>query len=57
MTLTLHSLDQPHQVQPEMRFSFDAEPAWCRTISGLPAAVMEPEISRDFISYQYDPET
>jgi len=57
MSLTLHSLDQPHQVQPEMRFSLDAEPAWCRTLSGLRAAVMEPEISQDLISYQYDPET
>jgi hypothetical protein len=57
MSLTLHSLDQPHQVQPEMRFSSEAEPAWCRTISNLRSAAMEPETSQNFISYQYDPET
>jgi hypothetical protein len=57
MSLTLHSLDQPHQIQPEMRFSSEAEPAWCRTISNLRQAALEAEMSQDLISYQYDPET
>jgi hypothetical protein len=57
ISLTLHSLDQPHQVQPEMRFSPQAEPLWCRTIPNLPEAAMEPIATSDFVNYQYDPET
>jgi hypothetical protein len=57
ISLTLHSLDQPPQVQPEMRFSPQAEPLWCRTIPNLPEAAMEPIATSDFVNYQYDPET
>jgi hypothetical protein len=57
MSLTLHSLDQPQQIQPEMRFSSAAEPAWCRTISDLREAAMEAGTASDFVNYQYDPET
>ena len=57
ISLTLHSLDQPHEVQPEMRFSPEAEPLWCRTISSLRDAVTEPGATSNFVNYQYDPET
>ncbi len=57
MSLTLHSLDQPHHIEPEMRFSLAAEPAWCKTISDLREAAMEVETSQDFVNYQYDPDS
>ena len=56
ISLTLHSLDYPDLVQPEMRFSPEAEPSWCRVIADLPAAAMAPDESSDFISYQHNPE-
>ena len=36
VSLTIHSLDDPTVVQPELSFSASTQVAWCRSLSDLP---------------------
>ena len=38
VSITLHSLDNPTSVAPEMAFSPQMQPPWCRTLGELPQA-------------------
>jgi hypothetical protein len=38
ISLTIMSLDDPAQVQPDMRFHPEGEARWCRTLQDLPIA-------------------
>ena len=52
ISLTLHSLDDPAAVQPEMAFSAGTAPDWCFAVAGLPPAEMDFSADPDFKSYQ-----
>jgi hypothetical protein len=52
ISLTLHSLDEPASVQPEMAFSAAAAPQWCLALADLPAAEMDFSADPDFRNYQ-----
>jgi hypothetical protein len=52
ISLTIHSLDDPTAVQPEMRFSADMETAWCRSLQDLPAREMDETRMAGFVNYQ-----
>jgi hypothetical protein len=52
ISLTLHSLDDPASVQPEMAFSAAAAPQWCLALADLPAAEMDFSADPDFRNHQ-----
>jgi len=52
ISLTLHSLDDPDSVQPEMAFSAAAAPPWCLALADLPATEMDFSADPDFRNYQ-----
>ena len=52
ISLTLHSLDDPAAVRPEMAFSAAAAPEWCLAVADLPPAEMDFSADPDFKSYQ-----
>ena len=52
ISLTLHSLDDPGLVQPEMAFSAAAAPEWCLVLADLPPIEMDFSADPDFKSYQ-----
>ena len=52
ISVTLHSLDDPGLVRPEMAFSPGAAPDWCLALSDLPAAEMDFVADPEFRNYQ-----
>lgn len=52
ISLTLGSLDDPGVVAPDMRFSPDMEPGWCRTLGDLPGRDMDFSGAPGFINNQ-----
>jgi len=52
VSLTLHSLDDPAQIRPEMAFSRGAAPAWCFALADLPAQEMDFGADPEFRNYQ-----
>ena len=52
ISLTLHSLDDPGLVRPEIAFSAAAAPPWCLALADLPAAEMDFSVDPDFRNYQ-----
>ena len=52
VSLTLNSLDDPQAVQPEMRFSPEAELLWCRTLADLPVEEASIPDPAHFINHQ-----
>jgi hypothetical protein len=52
LSLTLHSLDDPAQVRPEIAFSPGAAPDWCLALADLPARQMDVTADPDFRNYQ-----
>ena len=52
ISLTLHSLDDPGLVRPEMAFSAVAAPPWCLALADLPVAEMDFSADPDFRNYQ-----
>jgi len=52
VSVTLHSLDHPETVTPEMAFSPEMQVPWCRTLNELPDA---PEAVNDsgFVNHQH----
>ena len=50
ISLTLNSLDDPSQVQPEMSFSSEARPEWVAHLGELPAVDMNN--AAEIVSYQ-----
>ena len=52
ISLTLHSLDDPDSLQPEMAFSAAAAPPWCLALADLPATEMDFSADPDFRNYQ-----
>lgn len=52
ISLTLGSLDDPTLVAPEMRFSPNAEPGWCRTLNTLPGHEMDLTTTQGFTNNQ-----
>jgi hypothetical protein len=53
VSLTIHSLDDPQSVHPEMRFSANMEVSWCGSLSTLPTKEMDVAASSGFINHQY----
>jgi hypothetical protein len=53
ISLTIHSLDNPAAVQPEMSFSAEAQVAWCRNLADLPNQTIDLTTSPDFVNYQH----
>lgn len=53
ISLTIHSLDEPTLVQPELAFSADRMAVWCRTLPDLPTVEMEAAAVPDFLDYQW----
>lgn len=52
VSLTIHSLDEPGAVQPEMSFSAATQAAWCRSLADLPDEEMELTDFPGFINHQ-----
>ncbi len=52
ISLTLHSLDDPPAVQPEMAFSPGAAPRWCLALADLSPREMEFSADPDFRNHQ-----
>ena len=52
ISVTLHSLDDPGKVRPEMAFSRDTAPDWCYALAGLPPQQMDFDADPDFRNYQ-----
>lgn len=56
ISLTIHSLDHPEAVTPEMCFSLRSRPSWCVALGDLSEVTETAEGSEEFVNYQYDPE-
>jgi hypothetical protein len=52
VSVTLHSLDNPGSVRPEIVFSAGVAPDWCFALAGLPAREMDFAANPDFRNYQ-----
>ncbi len=52
ISLTLHSLDEPSAVRPEMSFSVDAQPDGCVTLADLPESVVSISGNETMVSRQ-----
>jgi hypothetical protein len=52
ISVTLHSLDDPALVRPEMAFSPGAASDWCFVLADLPAAEMDFVTDPEFRNYQ-----
>jgi hypothetical protein len=52
ISLTLHSLDDPRQIQPEIAFSPAAAPGWCFALADLPPREMDFSPDPNFRNYQ-----
>jgi hypothetical protein len=55
ISLTIHSLDNPSAVHPEMSFSPEVAASWCFTLADLPNAEIDPSDLPDFQNYQHSP--
>jgi hypothetical protein len=53
ISLTIHSLDDPEAVRPEMRFSAAMEVSWCGSLSALPTKEMDVTGTDGFVNHQY----
>ena len=52
ISLTLHSLDDPRTIRPEIAFSSDAAPGWCLALADLPPREMDFSTDPNFRNYQ-----
>jgi hypothetical protein len=52
ISLTIHSLDDPEAVRPELRFSARMAVSWCSTLASLPAQEMDMTGSSGFENHQ-----
>jgi hypothetical protein len=52
ISVTLHSLDDPAAVRPEMAFSLSAAPDWCFAVAELPPQEMDFAADPDFRNHQ-----
>lgn len=52
ISLTLHSLDDPSAVRPEVAFSPGSAPRWCFALADLPPREMDFSTDPDFTNHQ-----
>ena len=52
VSLTIHSLDDPQNVRPEVSFSAETRPEWCRTLPNLPDLPLDLTATPGFVNHQ-----